>query len=124
MRWSVGTASRLPTDPTDPTDPVPPPGACTATYTPAGAWSNGFQASVTVKAGTAAINGWRVTWTFPGAQTVSQVWSGKYTAGGSLATVGNESWNGTLPADGSTTFGLLGNGPAPAAVNNLACATT
>jgi predicted carbohydrate-binding protein with CBM5 and CBM33 domain len=113
-----------PTTPTSPGPTTPAPGGdtgCLAMYTTTGSWSNGFQGEVMVHAEDAAISAWTVSWTFPGAQTVSQVWSGRATTSGSLITVHNESWNGVISPGNYTTFGLLGSGTAPTAVQNLTC---
>ncbi|WP_229072794.1 lytic polysaccharide monooxygenase [Actinoplanes sp. DH11] len=96
---------------------------CTAMYSVTSAWSGGFQGEVMVHAGATAVNGWKVSWTFPGNQTMAQAWSGKGTSTGSLATVSNESWNATVPANGHTTFGFLASGAAAPQVQNLTCTT-
>ncbi|CNG37419.1 chitinase/cellulase [Mycobacterium tuberculosis] len=71
----------------------------------------GFQGEVTVKnTGTAATSGWKVSWTFGGGQTISQFWGAKVTQNGAAVTAANESWNGTLAAGASTTFGFIGTG--------------
>jgi hypothetical protein len=94
-----------------PTSP-PPAGACTATYRTVSSWQGGFQGEVTVKAGASAINGWTVTWTLAGGQTISQLWNGTLTTSGSAATARNLSYNGALGAGASTTFGFLATGTA------------
>lgn len=112
------------TPPTSPPTSNPPqPGGCTAMYNVTGAWSGGFQGEVMVHAGDTAIGKWTVTFTWPGSQTLAQVWNGTGTSSGSLVTVKNANWNGTVPAGGSVTFGFLGSGTAPATVNNLSCST-
>jgi endoglucanase len=78
-------------------------GACTATFS-ASSWNNGFTGTVTVKAGSVAINGWTVTLNM-GSNTVTQVWS----ATQSGSTFKNLSYNGALSAGGSTTFGFNGS---------------
>ncbi|TGZ16398.1 chitin-binding protein [Streptomyces sp. S816] len=91
---------------------TPPPtggtGSCMATYTVDSSWSGGFQATVTVmNHGTAPINGWHVGWTPGSGTTIGSVWSGTLsTASGGGVTVANAAYNGTIPADGSTTFGF------------------
>ena len=86
--------------------------------------SGGFQGQVMVHAPAgAAIGKWTVEWTWPGSQTLTQVWSGTATSSGSLVTVKNASWNGSIPAGGDTTFGFLGSGATPTTVNNLTCST-
>ncbi|MEV4383252.1 cellulose binding domain-containing protein [Streptosporangium sp. NPDC049644] len=98
-----------------------PSGACAATIRVTNSWQGGFQGEVTVLAGNSAINGWTVNWTWPGSQTITQVWGGVRSGSGSNVTVRNETWNGSLGAGASTTFGFLSNGTAatPAAT----CAT-
>ncbi|MGC9668966.1 glycoside hydrolase family 6 protein [Planosporangium sp. 12N6] len=110
--------SRPPTTPPTTAPPTtappttPPAGACTATYQTVSSWQGGFQGQVTVKAGTSAINGWTVTWTLAGGQSISQVWNGTLTTTGSTASVKNVSWNGALAANASTQFGFTANGAA------------
>ncbi len=91
----------------NPTTPAPnpttPAGACTATVTVASSWQGGYQATVTVKAGASAINGWRAT--INGA-TITQAWNG--TASGN--TITSSSWNGKLAAGATTSAGFLGSG--------------
>jgi poly(3-hydroxybutyrate) depolymerase len=104
------------------TPPTTAPGACTATYRITGQWQGGFQAEVTVTAGAAALSGWRVGWTFANGQTVTQLWGGRHTSSGSAQTVANESWNGSLGAAASTTFGFLGTANSANSVPSATCA--
>ncbi|AEV83479.1 chitin-binding protein [Actinoplanes sp. SE50] len=94
---------------------------CSAMYNVTSSWTGGFQAQVMVHAGTTAVNGWHVSWTWPGGQTLASLWSGRATSTGSLVSVTNETWNGTIAAGDHTTFGFLGSGSAPATVPNLTC---
>jgi len=82
------------------------PGACSASIKVSSEWTGGYQAEVTVKAGTSAIKGWKVSFT----GTVSQGWNATFGTSGSSVTATNVSYNGTLGANGSTTFGFLGTG--------------
>jgi len=95
------------TPPVTTTPPVG--GSCSATYRVVNQWNTGFQGEVTVKAGTAAINGWTVRWTFANGQTITQLWSGALTTSGSTNTVQNLSYNGALAANATTTFGFNAN---------------
>lgn len=101
---------------------APPPagGACTAAYQVVNAWPGGFQAGVTVTAGGEALTGWTVQWTFPGGQSVTQLWNGTLTTGGGSVSVSNAAYNGAVPAGGSTTFGFLASG-ADATPTDLRC---
>jgi len=88
----------------------PPPGACSATYTPVNSWPGGYQAGITVTAGSSAINGWTLKWTLASGQTITQLWNGALTTSGSSVTVKNLSYNGSIPAGGNTTLGYTANG--------------
>ena len=101
-----------PTTTTNP--PQPGSGACAATYSTANAWQGGSQGSVTVRnTGSSAISAWTVRWTFPNGQTISSLWNGRLTQSGSSETVRNESYNGALAANASTTFGFQVSGATP-----------
>ena len=109
-------ATRSPSPSTAPTSsapasppPPPPPGGCTAGYAIVNQWQGGFQVTVTITNGAAARSAWTVGWTFPNGQTVTQLWNGTVTQSGSAVTVQNASYNGSLGAGASTTFGFTGN---------------
>jgi endoglucanase len=105
-----------------PTTPPPTGGrSCAASYTVTGQWQGGFQAEVRVTAGGSAISGWTVTWTFANGQQVSQAWSATLTTSGATVTARNVSYNGSLSAGGSTTFGFLGSSGGTNAVPSLSC---
>ena len=96
---------------TSPSPSQPSGGAgCTAAYAVTGQWQGGFQAEVTVTAGGAAVNSWRVAWTPATGQTISQIWNGTLSTSGTTATVSNVSYNGHLSANATTTFGFLAGG--------------
>ena len=107
-----------------PVNTIPPVtgGGCTAVYRTANFWPGGFEGQVTVTAGAASISNWAVTWTLGSGQSVSQVWNGALSAGGSAVTVRSAVWNGPVPAGGSATFGFIGTGapttPAVACTTN------
>jgi cellulase/cellobiase CelA1 len=65
--------------------------------------------------------GWAVGYSWPGSQTISQIWSATQTQAGAAVTIGNLSYNGALPVNGSTTFGLIGTGAAPSTLPSLRC---
>jgi endoglucanase len=87
------------------------PGTCTAVFSLTNSWSGGYQGSVTVTAGSSAITGWSVRWTFPSGEAVTELWSGSYTVSGQVVTVTNESYNGSLGAGANTSFGFTGSDP-------------
>lgn len=117
----------VPTTPA-PTTPAPTPtssGACTVTYS-VNQWNTGFTANITVRSAV-ALNGWTLTWTYPSGQTVTQAWSSVTTQSGSVVTAKNAAWNGSIPAGGSTQFGLNGaytgtnTAPTTFALNGTPC---
>jgi mannan endo-1,4-beta-mannosidase len=101
-----------------PSTPPPATGACTAAYSVTGQWGDGFQGSVTVTAGAAAIRTWTVTWTWANGQRFTNTWNATVTTSGSAITARNMSYNGSLAARASTTWGFTaaynGTNTAPA----------
>jgi endoglucanase len=87
-------------------------GACTAVYSTVNAYQGGFQGQVVVTAGSSAITRWTASWTLAGGQAISQVWNGALTTSGSAVKVANLSYNGSLAAGASTTFGFNATGTA------------
>jgi mannan endo-1,4-beta-mannosidase len=122
---SVYSGSTPPPSTPPPSTPPPstPPatGACTAAYAVTGQWGDGFQGAVTVTAGAAAIRGWTVTWTWPSGQRFTNTWNATVTTSGSAITARNMSYNGSLAARASTSWGFTaaysGTNAAPAAVS-------
>ncbi|MFF5563161.1 cellulose binding domain-containing protein [Streptomyces sp. NPDC012623] len=114
-----GTPGPTPT-PTPTATPAPTPSgpgntACDASIRTVSSWQGGYQAEVTVRnTGPAPLNGWAVRLTVPAGEEITQVWNGALTTGSGGVSVGALSWNGTLAAGASTTFGFLASRPAPA----------
>ncbi|CAM5548339.1 Beta-xylanase OS=Streptomyces tendae OX=1932 GN=GUR47_05060 PE=3 SV=1 [Streptomyces tendae] len=92
-------------DPGDPGDPGDGTVSCTATYTRTADWNSGYNGQVTITAGGEPISSWTATVTLPAQQTVSALWNGTPTRSGNVLTV-RPSWNGTLAAGASTSFGF------------------
>ncbi len=107
---SSAPPSSAPPTSAPPATTAPPAGACSGTYRTISSWPGGFQGEVTVRAGTSPINGWTARWTLANGQAISQLWNGSPSVSGSSVTVKNMSWNGSLGANGSTTFGFLATG--------------
>jgi endo-1,4-beta-xylanase len=82
-------------------------GGCSALATVQTQWGEGYviePARVTNNGTT--INGWTVTFTLPAGQTFQGGWNATFTTSGQTVTARNMSYNGTLGAGGSTTFGF------------------
>jgi hypothetical protein len=96
--------------------------ACQVSWSVVNSWSGGFQLGFTVtNSGTPAMNGWNVSFSWPGTQTISQIWNATSTQSGAAASVTNAGYNGAITAGGSTTFGLLGTGSVPSSLSNVQC---
>jgi O-glycosyl hydrolase len=103
-------------------------GACHVTYQP-NEWPGGFTANVTIaNTSSTAINGWTLTFTFPGDQRITNTWSGTTTQNGANVTIRNVNYNAQIPAAGSTSIGFQGTwagsdaAPTSFSVNGSACA--
>ncbi|UQU66471.1 cellulose binding domain-containing protein [Couchioplanes caeruleus] len=119
-----------PTGPSSPPPSNPPPSgstACRVTYG-TNAWSNGFTADVTVaNTGGSAINGWNLAFTLPNGQAITNSWNATLTGSSGAVTARNVSFNGAIPAGGSTSFGFQGtysgtfSAPSSFTLNGTAC---
>ena len=110
------------TPPVTPTT-TPPTGnrACSATYATVGQWPGGFQGEVKVTAGASPISSWAVTWAFANGQAVSQAWGATVTSSGPAVTARNASYNGTVGAGATTTFGFIGSWNGTNSAPTLSC---
>ena len=70
-------------------------------------WDGGFQAEVELTSRT-ALNGWRVEWSYPDGQRLTQMWDGTYTQQGARVTATQASYNASIPAGQPLSFGFLG----------------
>jgi cellulase/cellobiase CelA1 len=102
--------------------------ACTVSYVTQSQWAGGFVASVTISnGGTSTINGWTLTFTFPGDQKITNSWNGVVTQSGANVSIGNESYNASIPAGSSTQLGFQGTwtssdaAPTGFTLNGTAC---
>jgi endo-1,4-beta-xylanase len=97
---------------------------CTATYRVTGQWNGGYQGEVTVRNDSSAtLSGWTVKWTLASGQTVNNVWNGTLTTSGQNVSVRNASYNGSVAAGGTTTFGFLGSSTGSNPVPTAVCTT-
>jgi cellulase/cellobiase CelA1 len=71
-------------------------------------WGNGATISVTIINNTAtAVNGWTLAFSFPGNQTITNLWNGSYTQSGAAVTVKDGGFNANIPGNGgSVNFGF------------------
>lgn len=121
------TASPSPSRTTNPPT-NPPTGTCGVDYQIQSEWPGGFVAQVAVtNTGGAAVDGWALTFTFPGDQRVTNAWSGTVNQVGEDVTVTDAGYNGTIPPSGQVSFGFQGTWtssdavPTSFALNGVAC---
>ncbi|MEV6302921.1 lytic polysaccharide monooxygenase [Actinoplanes sp. NPDC051861] len=97
-------------------------GTCSATFAVTSSWQGGYQGEVRVTAGSSAIKTWRVQLAYPGTPPIQQAWNATITTSGNTVTATNASYNGSVSAAGSTSFGFLASGAA--ATPTLSCTAT
>jgi hypothetical protein len=105
--------------------PTPTPagsGACTLTSSVTTSWSGGFQLQLTVtNTGTTPVAGWTAAFSFAdSAETITNSWNVSVTQSGLLVSAANASYNGSVPAGGSATFGMVVTG-GKSALSGLSC---
>jgi beta-galactosidase len=125
----TAVATATPTATKTPT-PTTTPGGYKVNYS-VNQWSGGFTANLTITNGsTTAINGWKVVFTFPGTQQVTQGWNGVYAQQGQTVTITNASYNSSIAAGGSVNPGFnaswSGSNPNPTSItlNGVPCTVT
>jgi chitin-binding protein len=85
-------------------------GSCMAMYSVTSSWTGGFQGQVEVmNHGTSPSSHWKVNWTPSDGTQITNLWNGTLATSGSAVSVTNAAYNGTIAADGSTTFGFTAN---------------
>jgi xyloglucan-specific exo-beta-1,4-glucanase len=102
--------------------------ACHVTYARQSEWAGGFTTNVTVNdTGTTAINGWTLTFSFPGDQQVTSAWNATVTQNAKQVTAVNAGYNATIAPGGNASFGFQGtwasndSAPTAFAVNGTPC---
>ncbi|MFF4983868.1 endo alpha-1,4 polygalactosaminidase [Streptomyces sp. NPDC001046] len=95
---------------------------CSATFVVTDSWSGAFDAEVRVKnTGTTATGSWKVTWTWPGNQKVTESWDTVLTQNGSAVTAANDAYNGSIAAGGTKALGLMASGTVPSPLPTVTC---
>ncbi|WP_447002757.1 cellulase family glycosylhydrolase [Saccharothrix isguenensis] len=100
---------------------------CKVAYSVPSQWQGGFSGNVNITNLGDPVNGWRLTWTFPAGQQVTQAWNASVTASGAQVTATNVSYNPTIGTNSTVSFGFngswTGSNPAPTsfALNGVTC---
>src|SRR5215212_5847398 len=79
----------------------------TATFTKTSDWGTGWEGGYRIaNPGPGSLTSWTVEFDLPTGHRVSSLWDGVWSQSGGHVTVRNASWNGTVPAGGSASFGF------------------
>ena len=82
-------------------------GGPTATFTKTSDWGTGWEGNYRIaNPGPASLTSWTVEFDLATGHRISSLWDATYVRSGNHVTVRNQSWNGTIGAGGSTSFGF------------------
>ncbi|MGB2567001.1 pectinesterase family protein [Micromonospora citrea] len=103
---------------------------CQVTYEVTGQWTGGFTANVKIRNLGDAVNGWRLGWTFPAGQSITQAWgfTASPTSGSVVAT--NVDYNAAIATNATIEVGFngswTGSNPSPSTftLNGTTCTGT
>ncbi|RAG86697.1 alpha-L-arabinofuranosidase [Streptacidiphilus pinicola] len=102
-------------------------GSCKVGYS-VNDWGGGFTATLVLSnTGSTPVNGWTLSFNWPGNQQLTSGWNANWSQSGSTVTATSLSYNGALAPGASTTVGFnasySGGNPAPGsfALNGAAC---
>jgi len=136
-----GSGSPPPSSPpasTPPSSPPPSPspsgpgtGAACKVTNQVSAWNTGLTDNITItNTSTSAVNGWKLTFTLAGGQTITQAWNATVTPSSGSVAATNLSYNAAIAPGGNTSFGFqanhTGNSAAPTgfSLNGVACTSS
>ncbi|MET8323148.1 non-reducing end alpha-L-arabinofuranosidase family hydrolase [Micromonospora sp. NPDC005189] len=100
---------------------------CSVNYAVSSQWQGGFGANVSITNLGDPLTSWTLTWSYGAGQTVTQAWNTSLTQSGSAVTAKNVSYNGSVPTNGTVSFGFngawTGSNPTPTsfALNGVTC---
>jgi poly(3-hydroxybutyrate) depolymerase len=132
---SPTTPTPTPSNPTpSPSSPTPSPstpgpgtGSCRVSAT-VNAWNNGLTEDITVtNTGASTINGWALTFTLPGGQSIVSGWNATYSPSSGQVAARNVDYNATIAPNASVSLGFqathTGNTAEPASfsLNGATC---
>jgi hypothetical protein len=107
--------------------------SCQVDYTLRSVWPTGFTADLTIHNQGDALNGWAITYTWPGNQQITQSpWNaGTWSQTGNQVSISNASWNGSVPTGGvvsgigfNASYAGTNINPTNFAVNGVPCGGT
>ncbi|MBN1302995.1 MAG: cellulase family glycosylhydrolase [Anaerolineales bacterium] len=103
--------------------------SCSVSYVNSNDWGSGATIYLTITNNSAApINGWTLTWDFPGNQQITNMWNASYTQTGASVIITNLSYNSNIPANGGTvspgfnlSYSGSNNAPSNFELNGTPC---
>jgi Cellulose binding domain/Bacterial Ig domain len=102
-------ASALAAAPAAAPAPAPSPTAappyCQVRYQVNSDWGSGFSVSVTITYNGPQISNWTMQYGYAGNQALQTGWNGNWSQSGTVVTVTNAAWNGSLPTGGAVQIG-------------------
>jgi len=118
----TSTPSPSPSPTASPTSTSQPASGCTLTSSVTNSWPGGYQLQLTVSnQGTVSSSDWTAGFSFAdAAESVTSSWNAAVSQSGQQVTASSESYNGDIPAGGSTTWGMVVTGTVPA-LSGLTC---
>jgi hypothetical protein len=118
------TGSPSPSPSPTPT-PTGTPGGCSLTSSLVNSWPGGYQLQLTVQnTGTTPSTGWTAGFSFgDSAETIASSWSATVSQSGQRVSASNANYDGTIPAGGTVTWGMVVNGNNQA-LSGLSCTLT
>ena len=107
---------------TGPTAPPPATGTCTLTSSVSNSWSGGSQLQLTVtNSGTTPLTGWTTGFMLADtSETITSSWNATVSQSGQQVSAVNASYDGSVAAGESTTFGVVVTG-SNASLSGLTC---
>ena len=103
------------TTPGETTSPPPSGSGRTARVQVVSEWSSGWQGTVLVTAGSSAIGGWTLNWTWPGSQRITSSWNVDVASSGATVTASDVGWNGGVAAgQTANSWGFVASGTSTA----------
>ncbi|MGW1485686.1 non-reducing end alpha-L-arabinofuranosidase family hydrolase, partial [Micromonospora parva] len=100
---------------------------CSVSYAVSSQWQGGFGANLAITNLGDPLTSWTLTWSYGAGQTVTQAWNTSLTQSGSAVTARNVSYNGSVPTNGTVSFGFNGSwtssnpNPTSFALNGVTC---
>src|SRR5207302_43947 len=84
----------------------------TAAFTKVQDWGTGWEGKYTITAGSTALTSWKVEFDLPTGATITTNWDSIRSGSGQHFIFSNASYNGSVAAGASVSFGFNGSGPS------------